>query len=218
MTEANAAANNDVNKGGDNKGAEIDYDKLAAAIVKAQAGSGEKKPEDKKESVDESAKKKLAENDADAQKTAQIEGAVKFNKEMPEFLEKHDALFGTKDYVVALKGEIEKRASKDATEVAKAATRAESLLDIFVSRKENIDMLPAATKAKVDRWNAMADSAKHKVALEYFQEIVEVARDIRVASSKDKALAIKNGLEGINSDSLDKKMWEQAKATAPVFK
>lgn len=216
----------DDNKGGEgDKGAAapvaIDYDKLAEAIVAKQQKASESK-DDKKEQpkkATEAAQHEVAEKEKTNQQVKEIEGAVSFNKNLPDFLEKNEEMFGTKDFVRSLRAEIERRAEKDGTESDKAATRALNLLDAFCARKEDVERLPAQVKAKVDQWNATADSAKPKLALSNFKEIIELAAEIRSASAKDRALAVKHGLDGkVGGDEIEKKIWAHAEQNKVVFK
>lgn len=184
----------------------------------AKADDSQEKNADKNKSGDDSAKGKTIAQEAkaavDAEKNAetalaQIQESVKFNLSINEFVEKNKSLLPDEASKI-----LTTIASKNyASDNEKANILRQGLLDSFLEKKENIDVLTSSMKIKAEQYKALAESDKARRSTEFW-DLVEVGVALKQGSRKAEALNKLNGgsAAGSSGNILEDKFMAAAKA------
>lgn len=159
-------------------------DKKAAEDAAKNNGGGT--PEAK--TTAQEAKEKLDAENAAAAALATIQDSVKFNLSLKDFFDKNKSLLP--DEAGKILEIIAAKTFKDDNE--KANTTRKDLLDAFLSKQENIDVLTPSLKDRAEKYKALAESDKLKRSSEFW-DLAETGLALKLGARKADALNKING-------------------------
>jgi hypothetical protein len=155
-------------------------DKKAADDAAKNGGQGGQIAADAKKALE-------AENKSKAD-LLQIQGSVKFNMEIKKFFEDNKTLFPEETAKI-----LETIGGKTfADDNEKANTTRKSLLDSFLEKQENIDVLTPSLKTRAETYKALAESDKMRRSGEFW-DLAETGLALKLGARKAEALSKING-------------------------
>lgn len=178
------------------KTTEIDYDKLAAALIKQ--GTPAKKEEEVDESVLEKAKKDEAAATAEKNKINSVAGAVKFLNGLEKLTTDNQDMFGSTTKFVLSK--LEDITSKDDM-LTKANEYRKSMIDLWVEKQANLDLLSPEMKTEMLEYKGLSDSAKKEKSAQYWK-IIDTG--ITIANANRKAELLRKGKNAGTTDDAER--------------
>jgi hypothetical protein len=143
---------------------------------------------DKNKSIAEQAKAQVQAENAAKVALAEVETSIQFNLGIGDFVEKNKALLP--DEAAKILSTVATKTFKDANE--KANTLRKSLLDSFLSQKENIDCLIPSLAARAEQYKALAESDKERRSGEFW-DLAETGVALKHGKRKADALKQING-------------------------
>lgn len=150
-------------------------------------------PAAKEQSITDQAKAALEADKAASAAFSQLEKSVKFNLSVADFVEKNKALLP--DEAAKILSAAATKTFKDDNE--RANTLRKSLLDSFLEKQENIDVLTPSLASRAAEFKALAESDKGKRSGEFW-DLVENGLAIKSLTRRADALKKANG---INEDT-----------------
>lgn len=142
----------------------------------------------KNKSINDQAKDQLQAENAAKEALAQIQGSVKFNMEIKKFFEDNKTLFPEETAKI-----LETIGGKTfADENERANTTRKSLLDSFLEKQENIDVLTPSLKTRAENYKALAESDKMRRSGEFW-DLAETGLALKLGARKADALNKING-------------------------
>lgn len=181
--------------------------KQAAAKSTEPAAKPSEPSKEPTKTITEEAKAAVEAEKAAGLALGQIQESVKFNLSVSKFVEDNKSLLP--DEAAKILATVATKTFKDENE--KANTVRQSLLDSFLSQKENIDVLTAPMKARAESYKALAESDKLRKSSEFW-ELVETGAALKQLSRKAEALNRANGISpGGSSDVIQSKFLAAAK-------
>ncbi len=159
-----------------------------AADKAKNGGQGGGDDAGKAKTVTEEAKALDTAEKAAAVALGQIQESVKFNMSVKDFVEKNKNLLP--DEAVKILTTIGTKTFKDDNE--RANTTRKSLLESFLEKKENIDVLTPSLQARAEQYKALAESDKEKRSAEFW-DLAETGLALKLGARKADALNKING-------------------------
>lgn len=179
------------------KAPEIDYDKLAEALIKKGAPA-KKDDEEVDESVIEKAKKDEAASTAEKNKINSVAGAVKFLNGLDKITTENQDMFGTTAKFVLSK--LEDITSKDDV-LTKANEYRKSMIDLWIEKQANLDLLSPEMKSEMLEYKSLSDSAKKDKSSQYWK-IIDTG--ITIANANRKAELLRKGKSAGTTDDAER--------------
>lgn len=163
--------------------------KLKADLEKAGKKKDDPpKEEDEEDDEDLNDKAKKAKEQAgkDAQKTKELEGALKFNLGVSEFVKSHKDLLSTEVEDVIKQAEKETYDSA----IEKASAVKAGIIKAFFSVQANVDDLSSSRKTRIEDYLKLTPKGRAEKAAdvyEIFEDAIETAKKVKKAQELGKA-------------------------------
>jgi hypothetical protein len=184
--------------------AEIVTASLKSATEKqppADQGKEQPKSGEEQKTIAQEAKEKLEAENASKAALAQIQGSIKFNLGVKEFLEKNKNLLPSESEQI-----LTAISSKNfADDNEKANKTRKSFLDAFLEKKENLEVLTGSMPSRAEQYKALAESDKEKRSAEFW-DLVEVGVALKQGARKAETL---NKINGVNAGGSPSEILEQ---------
>jgi len=168
-----------------------------AAPATPPAGEEGKKPADDGKTITQQAKDAVEAEKAATVAFSQIQDSVKFNLSVTEFVEKNKSLLP--EEAGKILGAVEAKIFKDENE--RANTVRKSLLDSFLEKKENVEILIPSMQARAEAYKALAESDKEKRSKEFW-DLAEVGVALKAGARKAEVLKKINGGDAGDSGNI----------------
>lgn len=164
------------------------------------------KKEEKKESIADEAIKRLENEKKEKEEADELEGAIKFNLSISEFVSKNKNILP--DETANIIKTAEERNFKNSSEKANAIRK--GIIEAFVKYKENVEKLPQSIQAEVARFNSFTEREKEAQS-KRFWSIVEVGVECKILSRKAEQLQNNGGHGAAENSAFEQRFLEQGK-------
>lgn len=174
----------------------LDFITNASKTVEAPAAKVVEpvKSEEIAQTLAQEAKQQIESEKANKASLSQIESSVKFNMSISDFVEKNKNLLPDEASVILTKAGTKTFADDN----EKANTIRKSLLDSFLSQKENMESLTLSMANRANEYNKLTESEKEKRSSEFW-DLAEIGIALKQGIRKAEALNKING--GIAGDA-----------------
>lgn len=169
----------------------------AAASTTAAAADDGKKAGDDARTITQQAQDALEAEKASGIALSQIQDSVKFNLSVTEFVEKNKILLP--EAAAGILTAVATKTFKDENE--RANTVRKSLLDLFLEKKENVEILIPSMQARAEAYKALAESDKEKRSKEFW-DLAEVGVALKAGARKAEVLKKINGGDAGDSGNI----------------
>lgn len=194
-----------------------DFKKLQSDFAALQALLNDKKkteedPKDKtkKEEDDlfEKNKKEKEEAEKRSRDGKKLEGSIAFNMTLDTFTKSNKSFFGSD--IDSILETAKKENYPDA--ISKAASIKSGMIQSFFSKQENVDLLTAGQKNKLDEYLKLTKNEKENRAIDLFEEIFEPALEtMRKVKKAEDLVKAKYGYTSNTQDSYKERLMAHSK-------
>lgn len=173
----------------------------AAPVTPPPADEGKKNGEESK-TLTQQARDALEAEKAAGVALSQIQQSVTFNLSVADFVEKNKILLP--EEAAGILAAVATKTFKDENE--RANTVRKSLLDLFLEKKENVEILIPSMQARAEAYKALAESDKEKRSKEFW-DLAEVGVALKAGARKAEVLKkITGGDAGDSGNILQSKL------------
>lgn len=182
---------------------------LNLLLPKTSANDTEQKPAEAQKApaksvVDEAKDAVVKEKQAEIA-LSQIQSAVKFNLSIKDFVEKNKTILP--DESSKILSAVESKIFN--SDIDKANSIRKNLIESFLEKKENIEVLTESMKTRAESFKALAESDKERKSGEFW-DLVEIGVSLKHNISKAKELNKINGFTEGSGNKLEQKILAKA--------